>query len=180
LLWLLYVLCLYFVSTRQRNRFQRDRIMFDAAQAIELDRLNDALRLAPVLVPELFHKIVESACMRLPSLRSSGNAARIDRLIASGAWTDAALALIELELPNWKIRRVVLENGEWLCSLSRQPTMPVILDDPVEASHEMLPLAILRAFVEARRRSTLVRQAVSAVPQVRPADERLICCDNFA
>ena len=150
----------------------------DAARIIELDRLDDALRLAPALAPELFLNVVERACLRLPSLRSTGKAARIDRLIASGAWIDAALALIELELPKLEDLRVVYENCEWLCSLSRQPDVPMVIDDPVEASHEIFPLAILRAFIEARR-GVAVPRAISAVPEVRPATERLICCDNF-
>ena len=154
--------------------------MFDVAHTFELDELDDALRQASALVPQLFQKVVASACLRYQSLRSSGKAARIDRFIASGAWTDAALTLIELELPNWKIRRVVFENGEWLCSLSRQPNLPVELDDPAEASHQMLPLAILHAFVAARRVSAVRPKAISAVPQVRPATEQLLSCDNFA
>ena len=28
----------------------------------------------------------------------------------------AALALVELELPAWKLRRLIYEDGEWLCS----------------------------------------------------------------
>ena len=59
------------------------------------------------------------------------------------AWNDAALALVELELPAWKLRRLVHENGKWHCSLSRHPNLPVALDDTATASHEVLPLAIL-------------------------------------
>jgi hypothetical protein len=58
--------------------------------------------------------------------------------------------------------------------------MPVELDDPAEASHQILPLAILHAFVAARRVSAVRPKAISAVPQVRPATEQLISCDNFA
>jgi hypothetical protein len=165
---------------RKPNIFLRDGIMFDVALTFELDKLDDALRQASTIVPRLFQKVVASACLRYQSPRSSGKAALIDRFIASGAWTDAALTLIELELPNWKIRRVVFENGEWLCSLSRQPNLPIELDDPAEASHQMLPLAILHAFVAARRVSAVRPKAISAVPQVRPATEQLISCDNFA
>jgi hypothetical protein len=39
-----------------------------------------------------------------PSQVSSGKATRVRQLIAAEAWTDAALALIELELPQWKLR----------------------------------------------------------------------------
>ena len=56
-------------------------------------------------------------------------AARIDQLIEARAWNDAALALVELELPAWKLRRLVYEDGEWHCSLSRQPNLPVALED---------------------------------------------------
>ncbi len=105
---------------------------------------------------------------------------RLDRLIAAGAWTEAACALVELELPAWTARRLVREEGEWLCSLSRHPQVPVALDDPVDAWHEQLPLAILRAFVEARRRISIVTEGAAPVPRFRPMLGTIICCDNFA
>lgn len=154
--------------------------MIGADQAVDLDRLDDELRLAPALAPELLRKVMESAGARLLSLRQSGKAARLDGLIEAGAWTDAALALIALEMPTWTVRRVIHEDGEWLCSLSRQPNLPITLDDAAEASHEVLPLAILRAVVEARRRSGAEPQTISAVPQVRQTLDQSICCDNFA
>ena len=76
---------------------------------------------------------------------------RVNRLIEAGAWTDATLALVELELPQWKLRGIVYEDGEWHCCLSRQPQLPLGLDEVAEASHEILPLAILIAFLQARR-----------------------------
>jgi hypothetical protein len=113
-------------------------------------------------------------------LRQSGKAFRIDRLIEAGAWTEAALALIELEIPAWKVRRLVCENGEWLCSLSRQLSVPIELDDNVEASHEVLALAVLRALVEARQRSIAAPGTISAAPDALPTSDAMICCDNFA
>ena len=154
--------------------------MIGAEHAVELDRLDDELRLAPVLAPELLCKFMESAGTRLSLLRKSGKTARIDRLIEAGAWTDASFALIELEMPAWTVRRVIHEDGEWHCSLSRQPNLPMTLDDAAEASHEVLPLAILRAFLEARRRRSVTTQIISAVPQIPPPHAQLICCDNFA
>ena len=65
-----------------------------------------------------------------------------------GAWTDAALALIELELPQWRVRRLAYDDGEWYCSLSRGRELPDWLDQPVEGRHADLALAILSAFVE--------------------------------
>ena len=47
-------------------------------------------------------------------------AARIERLIQWSAWTDAALALIELDLPQWQLRRIAYDGGEWRCALSRE------------------------------------------------------------
>ena len=158
-----------------------ERIMIvGAEQAVALDRLDDALRLAPTPSPELFRKIIDRGGTRLRALRQSGKAAWIDRLIEAGAWTEAALALIELEMPAWKVRRLVYENGEWLCSLSQQPHLPIGLDDTVEAGHDILVLAVLRALVEARRRSIAAPGTSSAAPDVLPTSDRMICCDNFA
>jgi hypothetical protein len=154
--------------------------MIGADQAVDFDRLDDELRRAPALAPELFRKVIERGGARLLLLRQAGKTVRIDRLVEAGAWTDAAFALIDLELPAWKLRRLVYEDGEWHCALSRQPNLPVAFDDSVEASHEALPLAVLRAFVEARRRSSTVPATISAVPQVQLAPDQMICCDNFA
>jgi len=154
--------------------------MFDAAQAVDLDRFDDYLRLAPAPAAELFRKIIEHVDTHLSSLRRSGKAARVDSLIDAGAWVDAAFALIEIATPNWKLRRLVYEDGEWLCSLSRRPQIPVVLDDTAEASHEALPLAVLRALVEALRRSPAAGWTTSRVPQIQAMPAQTICCDNFA
>jgi hypothetical protein len=154
--------------------------MFDAARALDLDRLDDDLRLAPEPAPELFRKIIEHVDTHFSSLRRSGNAARVDSLIGAGAWADAAFALIEIATPNWKLRRLVYEDGEWLCSLSRRPHVPMVLDDTVEVGHPALPLAVLRALVEVRRRSPASRGTTSPVPQIQAMPAQTICCDNFA
>ena len=145
-----------------------------------LDRLMEQLRLAPALTPNLIGAVIADACTRLPVLKRAGKAARINQLIEVGAWSDAALALIELELPAWKVRRLVYEDGAWLCSLSRQPNLPVALDDTADASHEVLPLAILSAFVVARRRTSAMREtSLQTVPHARPTSGYAVCCDNF-
>jgi len=152
---------------------------FTADHMAVLDRLEEELRLARAPMPRLFSKLVATVCIRLPLLNKSGQAARIEKLTSAGAWADAALLLLELEIPAWKLRRLVCQDGEWLCSLSRQPNLPIAFDEPVEATHEILPLAILRAFVEVRRSELPAAQSVARVPQVRPVPEQLICCDNF-
>src|SRR5665213_3330126 len=123
-----------------------------------LDRLTEQLRLAPALTPDLIGIVIADACIRLPVLTRAGKTARIDQLIEAGAWCDTALALIELELPAWKLRRLIYEDGEWFCSLSKQPNLPVAFDDTADARHEVLPLAILSAFVEARRTTSAARE----------------------
>ena len=153
---------------------------FAVDYAVLYDRLDEELRFAPRPSPDLFAKIIGGACSRIAVLSKSERAARLNRLIKSDAWTDAALALLELELPAWKLRRLVCESGEWVCSLSRQPNLPATLDDTADARHELMPLAILLAFVQARRTTEVTRQVVSAVPAVQSAMDQLVCCDNFA
>jgi hypothetical protein len=150
---------------------------FAADFEILYDRLDEEIRFAPRPTPGLFANIIGSACSRIPILTKSGKATALDRLIESGAWTDAALALIELELPAWTFRRLVCEGGEWICSLSRQSNLPAAFDDTVDAVHEAMPLAILLAFLQARR-VVAIPQAISVVPTVVPAAAELICCDN--
>jgi hypothetical protein len=146
-----------------------------------LHGLAQQLRLARSVTPDLMSDIVAAACVHLPRLPKAGAAvARLEQLTKSSAWTDAALALIELELPQWSLRRLVREDGEWLCSLSQQSQLPIELDETVDANHEVLPLAILSAFVEARQRTTAAHEGAASVPQVRPASEYVVCCDNFA
>lgn len=145
-----------------------------------LDHLHDELQRADALQPKLFARVMSEACTRISLLREARSGGRIDRLIEAGAWTDAALALLELELPAWKLRRLVRADSEWLCSLSRQIAVPEAFDDGIDASHAILPLAILSAFVQARRSAALMPQPASAVPRVMPTPKAAICCDNFA
>jgi hypothetical protein len=142
--------------------------------------LNDRLRDASVLTDDLLSEIIGKMCRRFPSASQTEKSARLERLIESGAWTDAALALIDLELPQWQIRRIAYDDGEWYCALSRERELPDWLDRSIEARHADLPLALLGAFVEA--------QAITA-PQSRPSVPSVsrdaspfyepVCCDNF-
>jgi hypothetical protein len=146
-----------------------------------LGELADALRMADVITSELLSDVIREACWRLPCLPRAENSGRIERLIQSGAWTDAVLALLELELPRWQIRRIVYDAGEWHCALSRQRELPDWLDQSVEARHADLSLAVLSAFVDVQRVSTL--PAKTSVPSVPLAIIPLyapLCCDNFA
>jgi hypothetical protein len=156
-------------------------MLFNPKHQAPLDRLADELRGETAPSCELFYRIAPSACRRVPLLSKGGKAAQLDRLIASRAWTDAAFALIALELPAWQVRRLAYEDGEWICSLSREPNLPAEIDDGVDVHHEVMALAILGAFLQARSRiGPETMRLPATVPQVKPAAGLAFCCDNFA
>jgi hypothetical protein len=68
--------------------------------------LGDRLRNTYAVTAEFLSDFISQTCRRFPSTSQSGKTARIERLIQSGAWTDATLALIDLELPQWQLRRI--------------------------------------------------------------------------
>jgi hypothetical protein len=142
--------------------------------------LDDRLRDAHAVTSELIAEIIGETCRRFPAAGQTGKTARIERLIGSGAWTDAALALIDLELPLWQVRRIAYDDGEWYCALSRERELPDWLDRSVEARHADLSLAILSAFVEAQRTaSPRSSTSVPAVPRDATPLYEPVCCDNF-
>jgi hypothetical protein len=142
--------------------------------------LSDRLRDAHAVTAELMYDVVGQACRRFPSIGQTEKTARIERLIQSGAWTDAALALIDLELPLWQVRRIAYDEGEWHCALSRQRELPDWLDQSIEARHADLALAILSAFVEAQHATApLSRTSVPSVARDPNAFYEPVLCDNF-
>jgi hypothetical protein len=142
--------------------------------------LDDQLRDAHVVTSELLAEIIREACRRFPSVGQSKKSERIERLIQTAAWTDAALALIDLELPLWQVRRIAYDEGEWYCALSRERELPDWLDRSVEARHADLALAILSAFVDAQRiASPASSTSVPAVPRDANPLYEPVCCDNF-
>ena len=143
--------------------------------------LSDRLRAAYSVTSELMSEVIGEACRRFPSVGQTEKTARIERLIGSEAWTDAALALVELELPLWQVRRIAYDEGEWYCALSRERELPDWLDRSIETRHTDLALAILSAFVDAQRISA--PQSTTSVPTVPRGSDALyepVCCDNFA
>jgi hypothetical protein len=141
------------------------------------DRLRDARAVTAGLVSD----VIRETCWRLSSMRQTGSGGRIEQLIQAGAWTDVALALLELELPQWQIRRIAYDAGEWHCALSRQRELPDWLDQSVETSHADLALVILSALVDARReRPFSTRTSVPAVVCADTLPYTRLCCDNFS
>ena len=108
---------------------------------------------------------------------SASRSARLTRVADAGAWTEAALALVELELPRWHVRRLEHDGDEWYCTLSLYPRAPREFDDAVDGRGPLLPLAILDALLEAHRRS--LSEANSRPPdssQSTPTE--VVWCDN--
>ena len=143
--------------------------------------LSDRLRDTPAATTGLMSEVIAQTCRRFPSMGQTEKTARIERLIGSGAWTDAALALIDLELPQWQVRRIAYDEGEWHCALSRQRELPEWLDQSIEAHHADLALAILSAFVEVQRvTAPSNRTSVPTVPRDASALHEPLLTDNFA
>src|SRR3954453_6712305 len=142
--------------------------------------LGQQLCAAPAITRPLMLAIIDHVCRRVPSLGQSERTARLMRLIDAEAWADAALALLEQELPLWQVRRIAYDEGEWHCALSRERTLPDWLDAAVEARHADLALALLSAFVEVQALAVDVPRP--SVPTVRAAPDPLyqpVACENF-
>lgn len=143
--------------------------------------LAERLHNADAMTRPLMLDVVTRACRRVPSLGQNEKTARLTQLIQAQAWTDAALALLELELPMWQVRRIAYDEGEWHCALSRERELPDWLDAAVEARHADLALALLSAFLEVRALAADVSRP--SVPSVRPLLDPLCqpaACDSFS
>jgi hypothetical protein len=154
--------------------------MFIPAESQNPAELGDPLHNACAVTAEFLSEFISQTRRRFPSTGQSARTARIERLIESGAWTDAALALIDLELPQWQLRRIAYDEGEWHCALSRERELPDWLDQSAEGRHADLALAILSAFVEARRISEpRDRSNVPIVPRKADGFYEPVLSDNF-
>jgi hypothetical protein len=153
-------------------------ILSESQNPAELD---DRIRDACGVTAEFLTDIIRATCRRFSSPDQSAQTSRVERLIQSGAWADTALALIDLELPQWQVRRLAYDEGEWHCALSRQRELPDWLDSAIETRHADLALSILSAFVEARRISASTsRTSVPGVSPDRNSFFEPVCCDNFS
>jgi hypothetical protein len=127
----------------------------------------------------MFNELLATARRAGDPMRQALQVARLRQLIAVRAWSDAALALVALQSPEWKLRRLCYDDGEWHCALSRQRDMPEWLDPTVEAHHPNMPLAIVGALQEATRTSPPSHLAAVAV---REGDDSFapMSCENFS
>jgi hypothetical protein len=157
-------------------------MLFVANQNEQIRALQAQLRRAQAVTPALMASVLALLGERYSAPPYLAKARRVDALFQAEAWTDAALTLLDLALPQWKLRRIVYDDGEWHCCLGKQWPLPEWLDDTVEVGHAVLPLAILDALIEAR--ILALRCAAANTPSVPPVplpcDTEYMCCDNFA
>jgi len=165
-----------------RPQHPRDGAMlFRRNHSDRVGELAKRLHDAQAVTAELIADVVAEACPRAAAASDAGRTARIDALIAAGAWSDVALELVQIELPQWQLRRLLYEDGAWHCALSRAPNLPMAVDDTMDAVHDDLPLAILSAFIGVQRaRTASGDDDVQSVPRLTTATGRPVCCDNFA
>jgi hypothetical protein len=149
-------------------------MLFDPKHDGHLAKLEGQLLCANAVTSGLISDVIAIACVRFSAL-GAATKVRVKWLIEAGAWTDATIALLELELPQWKLRRLVNEDGKWLCTLSKHVRNPLAYDEVAEAGHERLPLAILIALLQAKRSAS----GIAAVPPVWRVPTNAACCDNF-
>jgi hypothetical protein len=154
-------------------------MLLDPKHYEHLSKLEEELRCASAVTSRLMSDVIAIACVRVGAL-GSATKVKVRWLIEAGAWTDATIALLGLELPQWKLRRLVHDDGKWLCSLSKQPGIPLEYAEVAEASHESLPLAILIALLQAQRSAAVSANGLDTVPPFRRATGTTACCDNFA
>ncbi len=146
----------------------------------QLETLADQVRTTDEPTSELVSAILVGTARRLSLPSSAANAVQLSQFIDAGALTEAALALINLELPQWKLRRITYDEGEWYCALSRERELPEWLDEAVEARHTNLTLAILSAYIETVRQIEMSRQPNRpSVPQTQREQYEPVCCDNY-
>lgn len=135
------------------------------------------LKMSSFLTPRLFSEI-NRACNRM-LVPVQFDETRVLQLLKAGANIDAAIMMLELRLATWRIRRLVLDDGLWHCSLSRQPHLPIDLDATSEGQHEHMATAILIAFVEALRMEATAYESADSMVDYAPFGCAL-CCDNFS
>lgn len=167
--------CVRFMCT------QEDAMLLHSRRSEQLATLAAQVSAAAEATAQLFSEIVVATARRLWTPGAAAKAVQLHDLIEAGALTEAALGLIELELPLWKLRRIAYDEGEWHCAMSRQRELPEWLDQAVEARHASLTLAILGAYIETVGQIELSRErSRPSVPQTRAEQYEPLYCENFA
>lgn len=141
---------------------------------------DQALADVPTPTTALFDTLLATACKGGDPMRRAVPIACLKRLIAARAWNDAALALLALQLPDWQLRRLVYDEGEWHCALSPARALPDWLDATTESHHPNMALAILGTLIAAT--AECLPSRLTTVPTSTPGDAAFepMLCENFA
>ena len=123
-------------------------------------------------------KAISKDCAAFPPVGVDAKTRNIVSLVAAGAWIEAALALVDIEAPEWSLRRLEIDDGEWFCSLSRHPALPTEFDNAAEGRHRLLPMAILAALADARQRSDAGGARPAVISPRMIATGTAVLCDN--
>lgn len=124
--------------------------------------------------PGILSTVVADTARRTSVPSEAANVVRMERLIGADALVDAAFVLIELELPQWKLRRICYDGGEWHCALSKQRELPDWLDEAAEAKHASLVFAVLGAYLETFRKIERFHKPRMSAPRSAPSAYRAV------
>ena len=142
--------------------------------------LGERLRGAHAVTSELMSEVI-GECMPAVSIHPTGREYGADqRPISSGAWTDAALPLLDFELPQWRVRRTAYDEAEWYCALSRERELPDWLDRSIEASHADSRWRSSARSSRLNASAYLPQPSVPTVPRAIIPLYEPVCCDNFS
>jgi hypothetical protein len=147
-------------------------------QAHEFRPASEAIDATATASAALFADALATADRSGNPMRRAPEVGRIRHLIACCAWTDAGLALLALNAPRWRLRRLVYDGGEWHCALSKNREMPEWLDADVETHHADMALAILGAVLQARNESVPLPETAMG-PGTPDGSWEPALCDNF-
>src|SRR5882762_2433814 len=105
-----YFLTLHTTACARSTCNQENAMFLHSIRPQQLATFAARVRAADEATPELLSEIVAGTVRRLSA---PGEAVQLHQLIEAGALTEAAFAVIQLELPLWQIRRITYDEGEW-------------------------------------------------------------------
>src|SRR5580658_9302582 len=143
--------------------------------------LRDDVCRAPAGSAELVSAALDLVAGRCAAPNCADQARRIRALIGAQAWTDAILAIVDLDRSR-AVRQLSHDEGEWICRIGSRCALPDWLDDSVHFAHPVLPFAILGALLSALAQNEKAAVPATSVPSSR---QRLghaisaVSCDNY-
>lgn len=110
-------------------------------------QLRNKISQAPAATSALVSAALGVVAARRPIAHRAVQTQQIRDLIDAKAWTDAVLAIADLDRSR-AIQHLVYEDGEWHCRIGSHWALPHWLGDSAEFGHPVLALAILGALID--------------------------------